>query len=45
MKLKMKIILCVDVIFFNAKHTALFNSISESFDQFYHLNDTGNVVF
>ncbi len=31
--------------FLNVKHTALFNSISETFDEFIHFNDTGNFIF
>ncbi len=31
--------------FLNVKHTALFNSISETFDQFIHFNDTKTFIF
>ncbi len=31
--------------FLNVKCTALFNSISEMFDEFIHFNDTENIIF
>ncbi len=33
------------VNFLNVKRTALFNSISETFDEFIHFNNTENVIF
>ncbi len=31
--------------FLNVKHISLFNSISETFDEFTHMNNTENIVF